>query len=51
MFCLVWEVWYYLQHTKATLVERKKLFLAYKAGHTGKIQPNTISSWLRKQIF
>ena len=35
LLCLVQVIQYYLQCTKVAKEERKKLFLSYKAGHTG----------------
>ena len=49
--CVVRAVKFYLSRTEEVRQGRKRLFLAYKKGHTSDISKNTISSWIRKAII
>ena len=49
--CVVRAVKFYLSRTREVRQGRKRLFLAYKKGHTSDICKNTISSWIRKTVI
>ena len=48
--CVVRAIKTYLAHTKDIHPGRKRLFIAYKVGHTKEIKPTTISSWIVKTV-
>ncbi len=48
--CPVRALKIYIDKTKDIRNGRKKLFIAYKTGHTGEICAATISSWLKKLV-
>ena len=48
--CVVRAIKIYLAHTEDLRKGRKRLFLAYKPGHTEEIKPATISSWIIKTV-
>ena len=48
--CVVRAIKIYLTHTKDIRQGRKRLFIAYKPGHTEEIKPATISSWIVKTV-
>ena len=49
--CVVRAIRYYLDRTKDVRENRKRLFIAYKKGHTHDICKNTISGWIKKAII
>ena len=48
--CVVCAIKIYLARTKDIRQGRKRLFIAYKPGHTEEIKPATISSWIIKTV-
>ena len=48
--CPVRAVKIYLNRTENIRTTQKKLFIAYKVGHTSEICKGTISSWLKKAV-
>ena len=49
--CPVRALKYYTKMADKVRSEQKKLFIAYKKGHTDEIHMNTISAWLKKTIL
>ena len=48
--CPVRALKVYLERTKGLREGKKLLFVSYKAGHSGDIHKNTLSSWVRKLL-
>ena len=49
--CPVRALKIYLERTQDLRVDKRLLFVSYKAGHKGDIHKNTISSWVRKLLY